>query len=70
MSTYKGAYSPDPEFKTTCDDLAWMPGPTAKEARSGTYVRDNQPRIRKGSVVDDRDGGGFSGPVSRSRNHP
>jgi len=37
MPTYKGAYSPDPDFKTTCDDLAWMPGPTP-----GKYVRDLQ----------------------------
>jgi hypothetical protein len=66
LGAYSGDYTGD-----TGGDLNWMPNPDPR----GKQVRDLQNRTPgKQRVIDDHgdrtDGGGFSGPVSRSSNHP
>jgi len=62
MPVYKGAYSGDfKESNLMEDELNWMPS----NSPTGKPIRDTQPRIRKGPVIDDKDGGGFSGPMRK-----
>jgi hypothetical protein len=62
LGAYSGDYTGD-----LGDDLSWMPS-----NKPNVYVRDLQNRTPgKQRIIDDRDGSdGFSGPVSRSNNHP
>src|SRR5262249_56930099 len=60
MPTYKGVYSPDPDFSTKCDDLAWMPGP-----RPNVYVRDTQGKTPgKQQIIPDK--GGWADDFARA----
>jgi len=73
MPTYQGAYSPDPDFSTKYDDLAYMPG-----AKPMTTARDPQKQFPgKNQIIPDR--GGWADDFSRGfpsqapfrgKNHP
>jgi hypothetical protein len=81
MPVYKGPYSADDKECNTgvgLDDLAFNPGPTPNRYvanKRGLNKIDLSSKIDGnfyGSIGMEGDGlkGGFSGPVSRSRNHP